>query len=63
MLNNLHILLIKFIINMPQLVPFYFINQVFFIFTLVVAITYVLSKYILPKIVRLYLTRIFLTKL
>jgi len=55
------ILNIKF--NMPQLVPFYFINQVAFAFILLIIMIYVFSKYILPRSVRLFLTRVFISKL
>jgi len=48
---------------MPQLVPFYFINQVTFAFILLVVLIYVFSKYILPRFVRLFITRIFISKL
>ena len=48
---------------MPQLVPFYFINQVIFAFTVIVILIYVFSKYILPRFVRLYSTRFFISKL
>lgn len=73
--NNYYILLYKnvkiynYIIenlkikNMPQLVPFYFINQVTFAFILLVIMIYVFSKYILPRFVRLFTTRLFISKL
>jgi len=48
---------------MPQLVPFYFVNQVTFAFALLVVLIYVFSKYILPRFVRLFITRIFISKL
>jgi F-type H+-transporting ATPase subunit 8 len=48
---------------MPQLVPFYFLNEVFFAFTILTIIAYVLAKYILPRFVRLFLSRIFIKKL
>ena len=48
---------------MPQLVPFYFINQVTFAFTILVVLIYVFSKYILPRFVRLFTTRVFISKL
>jgi F-type H+-transporting ATPase subunit 8 len=48
---------------MPQLVPFYFMNQVIFAFVSLVIILYVLSKYILPRFVRLFTTRMFISKL
>lgn len=53
-------LLIK---TMPQLVPFYFINQVTFAFILIIVMIYLFSKYILPRFVRLFLTRVFISKL
>jgi len=48
---------------MPQLIPFYFINQVTFVFGLILIILYVFSKYILPKFVALFTTRLYITKL
>ena len=49
--------------TMPQLVPFYFINQVAFAFVILVTMIYVFSKYILPRFVRLFLSRVFISKL
>lgn len=49
--------------KMPQLVPFYFINQVTFAFVFLIVILYVLSKYILPRFVRLFISRMFISKL
>lgn len=48
---------------MPQLVPFYFLNQVVFGFSILVLLVYVFSKYILPKFVVLFTTRLFISKL
>lgn len=48
---------------MPQLVPFYFINQVTFAFIILVTMIYIFSKYILPRFVRLFLSRVFISKL
>nr|YP_010259495.1 ATP synthase F0 subunit 8 [Myrothecium inundatum]UIX25791.1 ATP synthase F0 subunit 8 [Myrothecium inundatum] len=48
---------------MPQLVPFYYVNEVVFAFGLLVVILYILSKYILPRIVRLFLSRMFIQKI
>nr|YP_009240559.1 ATP synthase subunit 8 [Pyronema omphalodes]AMO66531.1 ATP synthase subunit 8 [Pyronema omphalodes] len=48
---------------MPQLVPFYFINQVTFTFVILTVLLYILSKHILPRILRLFLSRVFVTKL
>jgi F-type H+-transporting ATPase subunit 8 len=42
---------------MPQLVPFYFVNEVIFSFTFITIIIYLLSKYILPRIVSLFIYR------
>jgi F-type H+-transporting ATPase subunit 8 len=53
----------KYLYNMPQLVPFYFVNEVFFAFTILVITIYMLSKYILPRFVRLFLARTFISKL
>ena len=49
--------------EMPQLVPFYFINQVTFAFILLIIMIYVFSKYFLSRFVRLFLSRVFITKL
>jgi len=48
---------------MPQLVPFYFINEVTFTFAIIIITVYFLSKYILPRFVRLYTSRVLLKKL
>ncbi|GAA5135757.1 hypothetical protein GCM10023339_73960 [Alloalcanivorax gelatiniphagus] len=48
---------------MPQLVPFYFVNEVTFIFAVIAITVYMLSKYILPRFVRLFLSRTFISKL
>lgn len=47
---------------MPQLVPFFFVNEVVFAFTIIPILTYVYSKYILPKFVRLQAARFFVSK-
>lgn len=44
---------------MPQLVPFYFMNEVVFAFSIIVIVHYILSKYILPRIINLFLSRLF----
>jgi len=44
---------------MPQLVPFYFINEVVFAFSVIVIVHYLLSKYILPRIMNLFISRLF----
>jgi F-type H+-transporting ATPase subunit 8 len=43
---------------MPQLVPFFFVNQVIFNFSLLLLIIYMFSKYILPRFVRMLKTRL-----
>jgi F-type H+-transporting ATPase subunit 8 len=48
---------------MPQLVPFYFINEITFAFAIIIITVYMLSKYILPRFVRLFLSRTFISKL
>ncbi len=49
--------------KMPQLIPFYFVNEVTFAFGIIVILVYLLSKYILPVFVRLNVIRTFLTKI
>jgi F-type H+-transporting ATPase subunit 8 len=49
--------------NMPQLIPFYFLNQLVFAILTLIVLIYVLSKYVLPlytykNVVRLYLTKL-----
>jgi len=48
---------------MPQLIPFYFINQFSFAFLTLLALIYVLSKYILPNFSFRNLIHIYITKL
>jgi F-type H+-transporting ATPase subunit 8 len=48
---------------MPQLVPFYFLNQIIYGYTVLLILIYVSSKYILPRILNIFLSRIFITKL
>ena len=48
---------------MPQLIPFFFVNQVTYNFLLLIVIIYLFTKYILPRFVRLFKTRIFLKTL
>jgi F-type H+-transporting ATPase subunit 8 len=50
-------------IIMPQLVPFYFVNEITFTFVIIAITVYILSKYILPRFVRLFLSRTFISKL
>lgn len=53
----------NYILDMPQLVPFYFIEQVAFAFILLIIIIYVVSKHILPIFARLYSTRTIISKI
>nr|YP_009531533.1 ATP synthase F0 subunit 8 [Hannaella oryzae]AXY96233.1 ATP synthase F0 subunit 8 [Hannaella oryzae] len=48
---------------MPQLLPFYFVNQITFALVALFTITYVMSVYILPYFVQLFVTRVYITKL
>lgn len=48
---------------MPQLVPFYFVNEVAFAFILITIMMYVFTKYSLPNTVRLFISRVFISKL
>lgn len=48
---------------MPQLIPFYFFNQLVFAFVVLFSIIFVFSKYILPsytfqQVIRLYITKL-----
>ena len=48
---------------MPQLIPFYFINQLSFSFLTLLVLIYVFSKYILPlftfqQVVRMYIIKL-----
>jgi F-type H+-transporting ATPase subunit 8 len=45
---------------MPQLVPFYFLNQLSFAFLLLMILLYVASKYILPNFMLVQSARMFL---
>lgn len=48
---------------MPQLIPFYFLNQLSFAFLTLFAIIYIFSKYILPLYTFQQVIRIYITKL
>jgi F-type H+-transporting ATPase subunit 8 len=48
---------------MPQLLPFYFVNQLSFSFLTLLVLIYVFSKYILPlftfqQVIRMYITKL-----
>jgi len=48
---------------MPQLIPYYFLNQVIFTLILILIVLYIFSKYILPMFVFLNIIRIVYTEL
>ena len=48
---------------MPQLIPFFFINQLSFSFLTLLILVYVFSKFILPlftfqQVIRMYITKL-----
>jgi F-type H+-transporting ATPase subunit 8 len=48
---------------MPQIIPFYFVSQIFVTFILLFLVIYVLSKYILPinlfnQVIRSYIVKL-----
>lgn len=48
---------------MPQLVPFYFVNQLVYGLAALFCLIVLFSQYILPRIFFIFLSRIFITKL
>ena len=48
---------------MPQLIPFYFVNQLSFLFLTLIVLIYILSKYILPNFLLLHTIRLYIKKL
>jgi len=48
---------------MPQLIPFYFLNQITFAFAILIALIFIFSKYILPSSTYLQVIRMYITKL
>ncbi|KAF2125648.1 hypothetical protein P153DRAFT_90845 [Dothidotthia symphoricarpi CBS 119687] len=48
---------------MPQLIPFFFVNETTVAFVLLPSLIYIMSKYILPQRVRLFAARLFISKL
>ena len=48
---------------MPQLLPFYFVNQLSFSFLSLLALIYIISKYILPSFTYVQVVRMYITKL
>lgn len=49
--------------GMPQLVPFFFVNEVMFTMGTLGIMIYTFSKFVLPRIVRMRAARQYLTKL
>jgi F-type H+-transporting ATPase subunit 8 len=48
---------------MPQLIPFYYVNQISFLFLSLITLIYIFSKYILPlyhslQVIRMYLVNL-----
>ena len=50
-------------IYMPQLIPYFFFNQIIFSFIILFSIVYIFSKYILPQFTFQQVIRIYITKL
>lgn len=48
---------------MPQLLPFYFVNQLSFALLGLFIVVYVMSKFILPAFTELFVARMYITKL
>ena len=48
---------------MPQLIPFYFVNQLFFSFAILITLIFIFSKYILPSFTYQQVIRMYITKL
>ena len=51
------------ILIMPQLLPFYFVNQLSFAFLVLITMVYVFGTYILPAFAELFVKRMYITKL
>ena len=48
---------------MPQLIPFFFFNQILITFVVLFSVVYILSKYVLPislltQVIRTYITKL-----
>lgn len=48
---------------MPQLIPYFFINQIFSYFVVFFILVYILSKYVLPLFTLQQVIRTYITKL
>ncbi len=50
-------------LNMPQLTPFYFFNEVTFALAIIILTIHMLSKYILPRFIRIFSARNTISKI
>jgi F-type H+-transporting ATPase subunit 8 len=48
---------------MPQLIPFFFVNETTVAFILLPSLIYIMTKYVLPQRMRLFAARLFISKL
>nr|AUN28272.1 ATP synthase F0 subunit 8 [Malassezia yamatoensis]WBU10879.1 ATP synthase F0 subunit 8 [Malassezia psittaci] len=48
---------------MPQLIPFYFVNQLSFTLFSLFVLIYLFSRYILPAFLEVNLSRLYITKI
>lgn len=48
---------------MPQLLPFYFVNQLSFSFLILICLIYILSVYVLPLFTFVSVVRMYIVKL
>lgn len=48
---------------MPQLIPFYFFNQLIVAFVVLFSIIFIFSKYLLPQFTLQQVIRLYITKL
>lgn len=48
---------------MPQLIPFFYVNQISFTFLTLLILIYVFSKYILPSFTYQQVVRLYIAKL
>ncbi len=51
------------LLKMPQLIPFYFLNQISFALITLYILIHIFSKYVLPMYFSLQIIRMFLTRL
>lgn len=48
---------------MPQLLPYYFLNQITFVLISLGVTVYIMSRYILPAFIELNVSRMYITSL